>query len=353
MFTIPSLDEVRNLGLDAVDNTLDKSENAMVYDAVASGSVMVYELLSFAKDAFDKMDIENNYGDDLNRYVYLRTGITRRAGTYAKGKLLFKGTPGTLVPQNYIVKNEDETVSFRTLYADVIDDTGSVLIDAVSVITGYQGYLDSDTLTVLSERISGITSVTNPEAVEDGTDPETDVQLRTRYYLFFRDRATSNNPAHYRQWAMEVDGVGQVRVIRAFNGPLSVKVIVLDNLYQSADEELINSVDAHIRTKQSFDVEELLVVGATPVEINVQAELLLTSGYTDEEVKSAIAENLRSWLSTYTDPLWTRESVSYYDIIAIVKQTQGVIDIVDLTVNGGTANVPIGIEQVAEVGAVT
>ena len=70
-------------------------------------------------------------------------------------------------------------------------------------------------------------------------------------------------------------------------------------------------------------------------------------------MKNNIADNIRNWLSDYIDPLWVRESVSYYDIISIVKQTEGVIDIETLTVNGGTANIPIGIEQVAEVGTVT
>lgn len=352
-FTIPSIDEVRTLGLNAITNTEDKTENAMVYDAVASGAIMAHELLSFAKNAFDKMDIENNSGDDLNRYVFLRTGITRKMGTLANGKLLFAGTPGTLVPQGYIVTDANNNVSFKTLYGDVITEGGTVLIDAVSTVVGYQGYITADSLTVMTDKRQGITSVTNTEDMEEGTDPETDAQLRTRYYMFFRDRATSNNPAHYRQWAMEVDGVGQVRVVRAFNGPLSVKVILLDNRYQSADGELINNVDAHIRTRQSFDVEELLVVSATPILINIDTDLILADGYDDAQVKNNIADNIRNWLSDYIDPLWVRESVSYYDIISIVKQTEGVIDINTLTVNGGTANIPIGIEQVAEMGTVT
>ena len=350
-FTIPSLDDLIARGMGEVDNTLDKSENAMIYDAVASGAVMVNELLMFAKHHFDKMDVENNHDQDLDRYVFLRTGIARKMGTKADGDLLFTGSTDTYIPQGTLVT--DGQVTFVTTFGDTIGPDGNVTIHAEAVQAGNHGHISADTLTSLVDPVAGVVSVTNPEDIKAGTNREGDVDLRTRYYLFYQDRATSNNPAHYRQWAMEVDGVGQVRVVRAFNGPLTVKVIVLNNNYQSPDQDLLDQVKAHIETRQSFDVEELAVVGATPVPINVQTTLLLQDGYIDEEVKGDIADNIRAWLSDYPDPAYVLTSVSYYDIIAIVKQTEGVIDIVDLAVNGGTANIPISIDQVAEVGAVT
>ena len=350
LFIIPTIDDFLEIGLNEVSATLDKSENAMIYDAIGSGAHMAYEISAFAKSAFDKMDVENNFGSDLDRFVFMRTGLIRKSGTFATTDLKFTGTAGTTIPQGFMVSNQDGTVIFKTNYGDIIASDGTLTIPATATVGGYLGYIAPDTITVMPSILAGVTSVTNPSEIVDGTNPETDVQLRSRYYLYYQDRATSNNPAHYRQWAMEVSGVGQARVVRAFNGPLTVKVILLDSQYLPADSELCQTVYDHILTRQSFDVDELSVVGATPVELNISVELKLVAGYADSEVKNKIADKLRTWLMTYADPLYVRETVSYYDIISIIKQTEGVIDIVTLAVNGGTSNIPVGIDQAAVVG---
>ena len=350
-YTIPTLDDLRKKGLSVVSNTLDKSENAMIYDGISACAVVCNEILFFARKEFEKMDINNNSGDDLDKYVYQRTGITRTEAVKANGKCRFIGTQGTLIPQYFVITNGDK--EFQTRYGDVITEQGYVDIDVEAVIGGNIGKIPAHTITIIKEKLNGLDSVDNQSEISGGYDAASDTELRQAYWDYYQDKATSNNPAHYKKWAMEVPGVGQARVIRAYNGPLSVQVIILNDFYQSANEELLAKVKAHIESRQSFDVRDLSVISATPVLLNIQTQLVLFDGYDDAAVKKQIKINIEEWLSRYIDPQYVRTSVSYFEVAGIIAKTDGVKDITSFLLNGGTTNIPISETQVAEVGVVS
>lgn len=350
-FTIHTFDEMLTLGLSAVSNTMDKSENAMIWDAVAAGAVMAHELEVFAKRAFDLMDIENNFGKDLDRFVYQRAGIERRVGTKAQGVAQFTGDAGTVIPKGFGIT--DGRVEFLTEIEGVIGDDGKVLLPIVCSKYGDFGPCQPNTLTDQLKVLNGIKTVTNPAYISAGYDTDTDEKLRWRYYDYLRNKATSNNPAHYRMWANEVPGVGQVRVYRAGPTPLSVKVVVLDNRFKAAPPDLVEAVRQHIEEKQSFDVDHLEVVSATVVPLNIAVSLELEKGYTDEKVKKIIKKNIDDFLSQSVDRNFERRVISFYDIASVIIRTEGVLDIKALTLNGAADNIQLSDYEVAEIGDVT
>ncbi|SHI63263.1 Baseplate J-like protein [Lutispora thermophila DSM 19022] len=86
-------------------------------------------------------------------------------------------------------------------------------------------------------------------------------------------------------------GVGGVRVIPRWNGPLTVKVIIIDSNGKPASQELIDNVFNHIEAERPFGAD-VTVVSAKPVELNISVNLVLTDGYTEQQVKNYIRQNI-------------------------------------------------------------
>lgn len=90
---------------------------------------------------------------------------------------------------------------------------------------------------------------------------------------------------------------------------------------------------------------------AVAVQINISATLTIAPGYNTDSVKSAITGGIWSYIKSLA---FTNDNdVRYVRIGQIVLDTPGVQDYAGLLVNGGTFNIPIGIQEVAVLGTVT
>lgn len=93
------------------------------------------------------------------------------------------------------------------------------------------------------------------------------------------------------------------------------------------------------------------VQGADTVIINVSATIVVAPGYNADSVKAssqqAVADYIRSL--AFADD----NDVRYVRIGQAILDTVGVQDYSNLLVNGGTANIPVGTQEVAVLGSVT
>ncbi|GEO26220.1 hypothetical protein AAC03nite_20050 [Alicyclobacillus acidoterrestris] len=87
------------------------------------------------------------------------------------------------------------------------------------------------------------------------------------------------------------------------------------------------------------------------VSINVSAQLILVDGYDRSSVESAVSVSITNYLRTlaFSD----MNEVLYNRIGDAILNTLGVEDHQGLTVNGSTANIPVGAQQVAVLGQVS
>ena len=93
----------------------------------------------------------------------------------------------------------------------------------------------------------------------------------------------------------------------------------------------------------------LSVIAPSTVVINVSCTVYLEEGYLMETVRLAFIEKLKGFLIN------TTESVRYLNIAALLSPlyTQGIEDATNITLNGGTVNIPLTQGQIATVGTVT
>jgi len=89
---------------------------------------------------------------------------------------------------------------------------------------------------------------------------------------------------------------------------------------------------------------------ATAVLINVSAALTIAAGYDADSVKAAVKDNIAAYIKSLA--FTSDNDVRYVRIGQAILDTPGVQDYADLTVNGGTANVAIGEQEVAVLGTV-
>ena len=155
----------------------------------------------------------------------------------------------------------------------------------------------------------------------------------------------SGNKYHYIEWAKEVSGVGDVRVIPLWNGAGTVKVVIVDADNHPADSELISKVKEHIEENRPIGAE-VTVVSAMPITVNVSVKLTADD---TADIQTSIEIALKSYLSN--DAL-KRSYISYAKIGSLILSVPDVEDYTDLKVNNGTANIQIADGAVPVLGSV-
>lgn len=280
-------------------------------------------------------------------------GVFRKTATRSTGNVTFTGTPGAMIPTGFKVYSD--TQAFEVVYGGVIADSGTVDLRVRSIETGVNVNVPIGAIKKM-DSVDGLREVHNAEPITGGTDQEDDESLRERLLLRMRYPGTSGNKYHYLHWAMEVDGVGRVKVFPEWNGPGTVKVSILDRNQGVASQELMQKVKDHIDIDNgSGDTlapigATLTVSTATAVTLNIEAKI---TGV-DETVKpSDLMEVYAYFLKEYfIEIAYTRERVTVAKLIDILWRIDGVGEILSLQVNGGTDNIAIGEEEIPVVGSV-
>ena len=332
--------------LDNISNTLDKSQNSMIHDALSASAlefVNMYMELDYVKGQFD---VDNLEGEDLERFINQRTGIERKEATYATTKVVISGEEGTEINEGYLVSADE--VEFEILDNCIIGSSGHCTVNVRATEEGSIGNVSEDSITGMLTTINGVIDVYNPESVVNGYDEETDDELRERYYHKLERPGKAGNKYHYEEWALEVEGVGAVKVFPLWDGPLTVKVLIIDKERQPAESELVDKAEEYINNEAPFGAD-VAIDSAGGVDINISANLVIDDGYDEGEAIENIEENITEYLKEIA--FW-QSTVSYAIIGSLIIDSDGVVDYRDLKVNGSNENISIGEEEVAVLGGV-
>ena len=222
---------------------------------------------------------------------------------------------------------------------------------------GEVGNLPAGSVTMMPVQLAGIVSVSNSDTLTGGYDAESDQAYFDRYILRLQTPPTSGNQYHYRLWALEVTGVGGVQIYPLGHGDNTVDVVLIDVDGQPADEELVQRVQEHIDPGSRGLGEGEAPIGAycyvsaaEAIELTLSLQVQALPGVGQETVTAAIRAAVAAYLKHIA---FAQDYVSYAQIAAAILSADGVQDFADLTVNGGTANVPVSQRQVATLGEVS
>lgn len=339
---------IRDRMLAAISSVLDQREGSFTWDAIAPVALELAELYIQLGHLHRVSFVSASYGG----YLDLRAqewGLTRHPATRATGVIALTGKAGVVAPAGTKFRT-GAGVEFE-LTADAGIDAGGTGIGGIrAVVAGTAGNVLAEAITEIPTAIQGLQSVTNTEPTSGGVEAETDDVLRVRLLERMSRPATSGNIYHYIQWAKAVPGIGDARVVPIWDGPGTVKVILLDANRQPASAELVAQVTAHIEAERPIGAL-VTIVAAAGVPIDVSATIEYDAGlYTLEETTAAAEQAISAYLAQVA---FRQDQVSYAKIGSVVMSVDGVTDYSALLVNGGTANVTLSDDEVPVLGTVT
>ena len=311
-----------------------------------------YDLLSSNAIEFGKQEIERylqyiqGYGQTATgEYLDRRAwehGVIRKEAVKAIGVVTVQGNGLVPIGSTFATSSG---ITFNTTKEITVNQSADIPIEAVNA--GIKGNVDAETITVIPMSIPGINSVINQKATYDGFDEETDDELRARLEFKVQQPATSGNVNHYKLWAMDVEGVGKATVIPIWDGPGTVKVIIIDANNNPASDDLIKKVYDYIETQRPIGAT-LTVVAPIVVTVNISLKVLKGKGNIDG-IKNVIS---RYFVSSNFDGTFVSYAQIGSNILANSNETQ-VLDYTTLRINNGVDNIPLTDEQMPVVGEVT
>lgn len=306
------------------------------------------------KKVFAKSALENGYSELLEKRC-ADFGIYRKPGEKATGYITFTGQAGAAILPNTIVTTQTGLRYFATDSVIIPNGSTNIKVKVIAENIGSSYNKIANTITNLPIKLINITSITNEEAFTNGYDVESNEDLYNRYITKIQTPATSGNKYHYKNWTLEVTGVGDCKVIPLWAGNGTVKVVIINSNKVGADATLISNVKNYIDPVDGMGEGQApigatcTVVSADTKAINVNASIILSDGYTLETVKS----NIENQLITYFKSVAFKQNyVSFAKIGSIILGTEGVSDYNNLTINSGTVNVTLGDIEIPVMGSV-
>lgn len=288
--------------------------------------------------------------------------MERKAGVKAMATVDFEGESGAYIPAGTIFSTAAGLL-YELQAAVTLDGDGAGHGVLVAQEVGSNYNVAAGVIDRMLVNPMGLGSFAAGEAT-GGVDIEGDGALVGRYYNKLQRPVTSGNPNHYRQWAMEVPGVGDAKVISLVDGPGTVGITLVSETYGPVEASIVSAAVAHIEAERPVGISvapSVKSAAALPINVTVVAKLdtSVTPALVASSLEVRLAEYLRSLVEAkYAQTYDSAEddtgyTLSYNRIATLLMTLPGVVDYTSLTINGGKADVVIGKDQVPTVGEVS
>jgi uncharacterized phage protein gp47/JayE len=293
-------------------------------------------------------------------------GVTRILALFANGNVTFaRFTPTmqALIPFGSVVQTTDGGQQFIVVESSThpaYTPTGyvipagvaSVTVPVQALVAGAAGNVSIGQITVITQGITYIDTVTNEAAFVNGADAETDEQLRSRFVLYIASLARATiNAIGFAITSVKAGTTYRLVENEQYNGTVDngyFYVVVDDGTgTPTADflSSISNAIDAVRGASIRFGVFAPVIVNAT-----VTMTVTVAAGYdpvaTKELAKNAITNHINS--------LPLGESLEYSRLMQLAyNASPGITNVKDVVLNGGNADLIASDKQVIKASSVT
>ena len=389
--------------LDRVSDKLDKRESSLIWDTHSS-TALELQMLYIELNAL----IANSYGDTATRefLVLLAAdrGLSPEEATHAilSGKFTPAGIDLTeqrfnIGEINYIVTefiSSDGEASYYQVQCETAGEVGNQ----------YLGQM------VPMEYIAGLETAELTEVLIPGEDEEDTEVFRQRYFDSFNEQSFGGNRADYLAKVRSIDGVGDAKIERVWNGDIRPADMIpnatVQTWYEANIDTLPDAVKSWLQTVYDAAKNKKLTVGGTvyisivdsddygeasatlvqsvqdtldpeenagegyglapighvvnvesakPVIVQVNTTVTFEEGHSWSNLKSTIEEAVSAYLlelrQAWAGNLQTIVRVS--QIETRILSVGGVLDVANTKINGSTSNLTLGQYEIPVLGGVS
>lgn len=334
-----------------IGDGVQKGEGSLVFNAL---SVLAYEL--------EKLYIEANYilnqgyadTADLDGLIRIAAnrGLIRKPATNAYVSItadaaLPIGWRASLKGFNYQVT--EELHATQHIYMAMCEESGSGPNELLGAL-------------IPIDFVEGLGSAVITEVLIPGDDEETKDELYKRYLESFSTEAFGGNIAAYKKLVNAVSGVGGCKVFPVWNGPGTVRVVVISADYGACSSYLIDQIQEMLVPSDGGSGygyapidHDVTTVSVEEVTINIATTITYTPGYswTDigDQITAAVQNYIRSIATDWPEGDARTEALVYVARLeAAILNVTGVTDITGTTLNGSTLNLHLDADQIPVMG---
>lgn len=353
--------------LDEAPDDIDTRQGSIFYDAVAAVTLKIARLYTDLGLVINMTTVATATGDALDTKAG-EYGMVRRGATAAKYHVEFAGT----VPdEGERFFTDEQFFVFRydrgnDMYYLEAEEAG---VEGNTVVAGTTAFPVGD--------IRGLERAVFGVVYEYGADVESDDELRARVQSKISGPAENGNKEHYKTWCEEIEGIGRARIYPLWNGPNTVKAVLVDRNGNPCSPAKVSEVQEYVdpATKgyettvngKTYVVGDGLGEGranigahftamsAQGLPVNVSFTAELAENYTEETAKLEVEREVGRYLqrlSVNADEL-KDVVVRLTAIGGILSDLPCIVDYSDLLLNGETKNIIPGQDDVPILGEVS
>lgn len=351
-------EDIQERMMGSLPDDIDDMPGGFPYDFTMPSAIEKSELINFHLVRALMIAFPQYAWDEWLDLHGKQVNVTRHEASVARGKLRLEGEVGTKIEAGTIfcvpAVDDAPAVEYETDQKVVIGEDGVVTVGITAVEAGPDGNVKAGSILIMDDPVDEITGITNPEAVQGGAEAESDDDYYDRIVAEYESSKTYlGNDNDYKRWAKEA-GAGDCIVDDVWNGPGTVKLVLVDVNGQPADDALVQKVYDHIVSPDDRSARllptacaSLTCVSAATVKINYLCTGLEYDSTTDIE---QIEEEFRDALKFLYVEAKKRGVLRYNDVRPILSAIVGVEDFDSFLINGSMENISFNSEEYPETG---
>lgn len=285
-----------NLMLDNVPNDIDKREGSIIYDAVAPAAmVSAQQSLSLA-NVIRETYIKTAQGEFLD-YRAVEHGTSRYLATNTEVKAKFTDDDGN--PVTVDIGDRFASIAESPIFYTVtkVNEDGTAEMQAEEAGTAPNSYLGQVLPVTPNDNLAWaeIIEITIP-----ARDAESDEHLRARLLNSNSWVAYGGNIADYLDMTSKIKDVGATQVYPTWDGPGTVKLVILNNDLMPASTTLLKKVKEEIDPEDSETQgyglapidHRVTVVAPETLKIDVSMNVTIIDSVNIESIRAKVRNTL-------------------------------------------------------------
>lgn len=353
-----SAEEIHERMMNNLPSDIDDMPGGFPYDMTMPAALEKDEIINFHIVRAIMISFPEYSWDEWLDLHGRQVHLTRHEAEPAFGYVKISAAEGTEIRSGTIfctaATETGPSIEYSATEDVVVGNEGTALVPVSAVEAGAGSNVAANTVVLMAVPDKNVTEINNPEQIKGGTERETDDDFYDRIAAEYSNSMTYlGNDADYIRWAKQA-GAGDAIVIPAWNGPGTVKLVLVDGNGKPANDKLVQDVYNYIVSPNNRSARllptgtaELTCTAATTIAVNYVITGLVYDETTGiEQIRADFAEAIRA----VYEKAKIEGILRYNDVRPLISSIAGVEDFDTFTMNGKTQNITLKSEEYPDTG---